>query len=156
MAGFITDVLLGFTKALCSESDDGGGGGGNLNVLMLMLYWSEKMIRYPMYLPPNTRLIHKTNNRLTLTTVFCFVLSWRVEPPSLLWRHMKLKNRNYFNCLVFIVFSLKIIYFVQISSLVTRIQREQPTCKVGYFYPSATGYRASPQSVWPRTGCQSW
>jgi hypothetical protein len=27
-------------------------------------------------LPPNTRLIHKTNNRLTLITVFCF----RVDP----------------------------------------------------------------------------
>jgi hypothetical protein len=29
-------------------------------------------------LPPNTRLIHKTNNRLTLITVFCF----GVDPPS--------------------------------------------------------------------------
>ena len=28
-------------------------------------------------LPPNTRLIHKTNNRLTLITVFCFT----VVPP---------------------------------------------------------------------------
>jgi hypothetical protein len=47
------------------------------NVLMLMLYWSEKMMRNSTYLPPNTKLIHKTNNRLTLITVFCF----RVEPP---------------------------------------------------------------------------
>ena len=31
-----------------------------------------------MYLPPNTRLIHKTNNRLTLITVFCF----RVDPVT--------------------------------------------------------------------------
>ena len=39
----------------------------------------------------NTRLIHKTNNRLTLIAVFCF----RVDPPSLLWHHMKLKNHVY-------------------------------------------------------------
>ena len=72
------DVLfLGFTKALCSESD----GGSTSNVLMLMLYWSEKMIRNSMYLPPNTRLIHKTNNRLTLITVFCFVLELTPPPP---------------------------------------------------------------------------
>ena len=65
--------FLGFTTALCSESD----GGSTSNILMLMLYWSEKMIRNFMYLPPNTRLIHKTNNRLTLITVFCF----RVDLP---------------------------------------------------------------------------
>ena len=39
----------------------GGGGGGEStsNVLIdaYMLYWSEKMIRNSMYLPPNTRLI---------------------------------------------------------------------------------------------------
>jgi hypothetical protein len=80
-------LFLCFTTALCSESD----GGSTSNVLMLMLYWSEKMIRNFMYWPPNTRLIHKTNNRFTLTTVFCF----RVDPPpSLLWRHMKPKNRK--------------------------------------------------------------
>jgi hypothetical protein len=56
-----------------------------------MLYWNEKMIRNAMYLPPNTRLIHKTNNRLTLITVFCF----RVDPPSLLWRHMKPSQRHH-------------------------------------------------------------
>ena len=66
--------FLGFTKALCNECD----GGSTSNVLMLMLYWSEKMIRNSMYLPP--RLIHKTNNRLTLIAVFCF----RVDSPSLL------------------------------------------------------------------------
>jgi hypothetical protein len=76
--------FLGFTTALCSESD----GGSTSKVLMFMLYWSEKIIRNSMYLPSNTRLIHKTNNRLTLTTVFGF----RVDPPSLLWRHMKPKN----------------------------------------------------------------
>ena len=51
-------VFWGFTTALCSESDVGSIS----NALMLMLYWSEKMIRNSMYLPPNTRLIHKTNN----------------------------------------------------------------------------------------------
>jgi hypothetical protein len=52
-------------------------GGSTSNVLMLMLYWSEKMIRNSMYLPPNTRLINKTNNRLTLITVFCLELTPR-------------------------------------------------------------------------------
>jgi hypothetical protein len=37
------------------------------------------MIRNSMYLSPNTRLIHKTSNRLTLITVFCF----RVDPLSI-------------------------------------------------------------------------
>ena len=69
--------FLGFTTALCSESD---GRSTSTDVLMLMLYWSEKMIQNSMYLPPNQRLIHKTNNRLTLITVFCF----RVDLPSLL------------------------------------------------------------------------
>ena len=36
----------------------------------------------------NTRAIHKTNNQFTLITVYCF----RVDPPSLLWRHMEPKN----------------------------------------------------------------
>jgi hypothetical protein len=76
--------FYGFTTALCSESD----GGSTSNVLTLMLYWSEKMIRNSMYLSLNTRLIHKTSNRLTLITVFCF----RVDPRSLLWRYIKLKN----------------------------------------------------------------
>jgi hypothetical protein len=43
-------VFLGFTMVLYSESD----GGSTLNVLMLMLHWSEKMIRNCTYLPPNT------------------------------------------------------------------------------------------------------
>jgi hypothetical protein len=80
----IACLFLGFTSESCSESD----GGSTSNVLMLMLYWSEKMRRNSMYLAPNTRLIHKTSNRLTLITVFCF----RVDPPSHLWRHMKPKN----------------------------------------------------------------
>ena len=62
--------------------------GSTSNVLTLMLYWSEKMIRNSMYLSLNTRLIHKTSNRLTLITVFCF----RVDPRSLLWRYIKLMN----------------------------------------------------------------
>jgi hypothetical protein len=78
--------FLGFTTALCSESD--GGSTSNVLMLIIMLYWSEKMIRNSMYLSPNTRLINKTSSRLTLITVFCF----RVDPPSLLWRHMKPKN----------------------------------------------------------------
>jgi hypothetical protein len=77
---------LGFTTALCSESD----GGSTSNVLMLILCWNEKMIRSSMYLPPNARLIHKANNRLTLITVFCFT-------PSLLWRRMKPKNWSTLN-----------------------------------------------------------
>ena len=68
----------------------GDEAGVNLKCIdrMLMLYWSEKMIRNSMDLPSNTRLIHKMSNRLTLITVFCF----RVDPPSLLWRHMKPTN----------------------------------------------------------------
>jgi hypothetical protein len=54
-----------------------GGGQPQMYWCLCWLYWSEKMIRNSMYLPPNTRLIHKTNNRLTLITVFCF----RVDPP---------------------------------------------------------------------------
>ena len=82
----VCSIFLGFTTALCSQSD----GGSTSNALMLMLYWSEKTIRNFTYLPLNTRLIHKTNNRLTLITGFCF----RVDPPTLLWRHMKPKNRS--------------------------------------------------------------
>jgi hypothetical protein len=67
-------VFLSFTKALCNESD----GRSTSNVLMLMLYWTEKIIRNSMYL-------HKTNNRHTLITVFCF----RVDPPLLLWKRMR-------------------------------------------------------------------
>jgi hypothetical protein len=66
-------ILAWVTTASCSESD----GGSTSNVLMLMLYWSEKMVRNSMYLSPNTRLIHKTSNLLTQITVFCF----RVDPP---------------------------------------------------------------------------
>jgi hypothetical protein len=93
-------VSLGFTTALCSSESD---GGSTANVLMLMLYWSEKVIRNSTYLTPNTMLIHKTKNRLTLITVFCF----RVDPPSLLWRHMKPKNTgknviNHFSGKVFL------------------------------------------------------
>jgi hypothetical protein len=64
-------VIAGNLEGLDSD------GGSTSNVLMLMLYWSEKMT-------PNTRLIDKTSNRLTLITVFCF----RVDPPSLLWHHI--------------------------------------------------------------------
>jgi hypothetical protein len=67
-----SSIFLGLTTALCSESD----WWSTSNVLMLMLFWNEKNIRNSMYLPPNTRLIHKTNNRLALITVFCF----RVAP----------------------------------------------------------------------------
>jgi hypothetical protein len=38
-------LFLGITKALCRESD----WGSTSNVLMLMLYWSEEMIRNSMY-----------------------------------------------------------------------------------------------------------
>jgi hypothetical protein len=68
---FVLDMvflILGFHYGIMQSTS---------NVLMLMLYWSEKIIRNSMYLPPNTRPIHKTNNRLTLTTVFCF----RVDHP---------------------------------------------------------------------------
>jgi hypothetical protein len=64
------------------------GGQPKLNVLMLMLYWSEQMIRNCMYLPPKTRPTHTVKNWFTLTTVSRF----RVDPPSNLWRHMKPKN----------------------------------------------------------------
>jgi hypothetical protein len=62
--------------------------GGEPQMCWCLLYRSVKIIRNSMYLPPNTRLTHKMNNRLTLITVFCF----RVDPPSLLWHHMKPNN----------------------------------------------------------------
>ena len=67
--------FLGFTTALCSES----AGRSTSKVLMLMLYWSGKKIRNSMHLPPNTRIIHKTNNRLTLVTVIGRHCHWSTD-----------------------------------------------------------------------------
>jgi hypothetical protein len=65
--------------------------GGEPQMCWCLLYRSVKIIRNSMYLPPNTRLTHKMNNRLTLITVFCF----RVDPPPPP-RHMKPKNTHKF------------------------------------------------------------
>jgi hypothetical protein len=74
-----------------------------------MTYLLEVNLKYiDMYLAPNTRLIHKTNNRLTLITVFCF----RIDPPSLLWRLMKPNNCLYSSkfgkCLILYILYIEI------------------------------------------------
>jgi hypothetical protein len=76
--------------------------GSASNVLMLMLHWSEKMVQKSTHLPPNTRLMQKTNNRLTLITVFCFrvvtfVTSYETqELRSFPSNHRQSKRQNVF------------------------------------------------------------
>ena len=61
-------IFLGFTRVFCSQSE----WGSTQNVLMIMLYWSEKISRNCTYLLPNTRSTHTMKNSFPPITVHRF------------------------------------------------------------------------------------
>ena len=69
-------VLLGFTRVFCSLSE----WGSTQNVLMIMLYWSEKISRNCTYLLLNTRSTHTVKSYFPPMTVHRF----EVDPSEIL------------------------------------------------------------------------